>query len=122
MKYTASILLAACLGMAGVAAAQSLIMTEGAYELNLRYVTFPGGGAGTLTFRRCDSCNVESARVTPATRYSTSIGLLDQPSFQQRVEEVRDETAVEGNASVTVFYSLQSGDVTRIVLHDSEGQ
>jgi len=103
---------------AGHAAAQSLVLLEGAWELTLDRITFPGIAAGSLIFSRCDGCQPESVRVTPDTTYRTSQGPMPLREFQQRVTEARAATVLEGSVPVTVYYSLESGAVTRVALHD----
>jgi hypothetical protein len=106
--------------LSGHALAQSLVLLEGAWELTLNNVTFPGVAAGSLILSHCDNCQPEAARVTPDTTYSTSRGQVPLSEFRQRVTEVRAATVLEGIVPVTVYYSLESGDVTRVALHDEK--
>jgi hypothetical protein len=112
--------LPALIVLSGHASAQSLVLLEGAWELTLDKVTFPGIAAGSLIFSRCDSCRPEAARVTADTTYSTSQGRVILREFEQRVTEARAATALEGIVPVTVYYSLESGEVTRVALHDDD--
>jgi hypothetical protein len=113
-------MLPALIVLSGHAASQSLVLLEGAWELTLDKVTFPGIAAGSLIFSRCDSCQPEAARVTPDTTYSTARGQVTLDEFQQRVTEARVATALEGVVPVTVYFSLESGDVTRVALHNND--
>lgn len=118
MKRFIRWILIGSLASAGLASAQSLTLIEGAYELHLKDMIFPGGSTGSLIIRRCDTCDTESLRITLTTTYSTSKGRVPLTEFQQQVKDVRAETGFDTVIPVTVFYSLDSGDVTRVALHD----
>jgi len=108
---------------ASVASAQSLVLLEGAHELQLDQVSFPASNSGTLVFRPCQNCGSESLKLTPATVFLAAGSKLAFEEFQRRVLEVKTLTASTAVVPVTVFYDLVSGDVTRVALHyDSVSQ
>lgn len=106
--------------MAGLASAQTLIQLEGAHELTLGNVTFPRSAFGTLIFRRCASCDTVALRVTGATGYSSAEGAEPLVDFLQQIAEIRIGNNDSDEIPVTVFYSLDTGFVTRVALHNDE--
>jgi hypothetical protein len=87
---------------------------ENAYETTLELASLPAGPAGGLTVRECRSCKPVTLRVTSATRYV--VGQANAAPVSRAA--FREASAAPEAASrlLTVFYSLDTGLVTRIVL------
>ena len=116
-RHTAWIALGA-FALVGAAAAQTLEIVEGARELELGNVSFPDSTAGTLIFKNCPTCEATALRVSSTTTYSTAQGQQDLPAFLERVAEIDRASADSDKTPLTVFYSLATGRVTRISVHD----
>ena len=52
-----------------LSAAADLTTITAAYEVAVSDLRLPGSENGTLTFRRCPSCEAQTLRVTGKTRY-----------------------------------------------------
>ena len=119
MSWKAALLVVAGLTLTGTTGAQSLEIIEGAYELTLADISFPSSSFGTLTFRDCANCAPTSLSVEAETTYATAQGQLPLPAFLSRVAELGNLGAA-GATPVTVFYSLASGKVTRVEVHNKD--
>jgi hypothetical protein len=102
------------LSMGAAIAARTLELVEGAYELVLADVIMPASTAGTTIFKVCASCDSIGLPVNASTRYLIDGGELALPDFLEGVEEIRQATG--GDASVGVYYDLQTNRVTRIAV------
>ena len=112
------VLLALCgLASGSLVIAQDLELVEGAHELALGNIAFPGSAAGTLIFKSCDTCEPQAYPVTSSTSYFAPEGPLMLSEFLTRVAELRERPNGEANTSVTVFRSLATDRVTRIKLN-----
>jgi hypothetical protein len=120
MQGKAAIIIVAMLGLHGPAKtdAQTLQIIEGAYELTLGNVYFPSSTVGSVIFRSCAQCESRTLRVDTGTRYLTARGTQPLPDFLDQVAELKTLEIVNDHTPVTVFYSMDSGRVTRISVHD----
>ena len=115
MPWKAAIVVAAVLSLPLAVRAQTLELTEGAWELTLGQVTFPTNTFGVLSFRDCASCTPKTLSVEAETTYATAQGQLPLREFLQRIDDLSSPAT-----PVTVFYSLSSGRVTRVRVHDDD--
>ena len=104
------------LASGATAIAQDLALVEGAHELVLGDIAFPGSAAGTLIFKTCDTCEPQVYSVTSSTAYFAPEPLM-LPDFLTRVAELRERSNGDAGISVTVFHSLATDRVTRIKLN-----
>jgi hypothetical protein len=86
-----------------------------AYELALRDVIMPNGGAGTTIFKTCTSCETIAMGVNSATRYEFGGQELALADFLAAVEELRITT--EGAAGVGIFYEYGNDRVSLIAVY-----
>lgn len=88
---------------------------ENAHEAAVSEVSLPAHTAGQLVIRHCSGCKPVVPRVDAATRYF--IGTLDTPvSLKALRKAAQAPTAT--HRPMMIFYSLDGGQVTRILLGD----
>jgi hypothetical protein len=107
------------LALSSSAQAQTLEIVEGAHELSLGLVSLPDNTSGTLIFKTCAACEVKSLRVTTSTTYRVATGPLALPELRERVDALKNSSIASDEIPVTVFYSMATGDVTRVSVHDN---
>lgn len=114
MHRIAFALVAAC-ALAGTASAHYRILEkiEDSYELALDSVTLPGSTAGSIIFTPCSGCNVQSLRVSAATRYFVNGTELAFADFEREADAIR-AALDERDAGVGVFYDIETRYVKRI--------
>lgn len=112
------ITLALGLSMA-IASAQSLELVEGAAELSLADISFPGTPGGSVSFTTCETCDIKRLQVDSATVY---IGLSGQVTLTEFLNDVAGLRTTEAGREtfVALFYGLNSNRVTRIRLYPNE--
>lgn len=118
LRHTVASLLFA-MALAAAADTRTLEIVEGAHELRFGNVSFPGSITGTVIFKDCASCDSTALRVTAATTYRTARGPAELPAFLERVAELEDAAPDTDSTPVTIFYSMATGRVTRISIHDN---
>jgi hypothetical protein len=94
-------------------------LVEGAHELSLENVTFPANRTGSMILKACSTCDALTRRVDLETTYSTSAGPMPLAEFLIVIDELDDAPGISAGTPVTVFYSLSSGRVTRVIVHDN---
>lgn len=110
---TASLLLGLLLAFGAGTASAKLRNIENAYEGDIRSVTLPDNASGQVVVRECPTCKPVVLRVSNSTRYY--VGLPSSaPVSLQRLRKAA--AAAGGERLLTVFYSLETNVVTRIVL------
>ncbi len=97
------------LGLSLAAAADFRTITE-AYEVYLSDLRLPGSENGTLTFRRCPSCEAQTLRVTGKTRYVVNDRGVALAEFKNQLRRVRNRNAV----AATVMHHLESNTITAV--------
>lgn len=102
-----------------IASAQSLEMVEGAAELSLADISFPGTPGGTVSFTSCETCDIKRLQVDSATVYIGLSGQVTLTEFLNDVAELRT-TEAGSQTAVGLFYGLISNRVTRIRLSPNE--
>lgn len=108
--------------LAGTAAGQrSLVLVEDGLEGSLASVTMPNGPAGTVIVEReCPGCEPRSLRASSDIRYFIGDTVLPHAEFMAEVARMRNATDDPGDVSVGVFFSRESGRVTRIKVFTDE--
>lgn len=104
--------LAAAIGMLTLSStlANKLPMhsTEDAIETSNASLTLPGSDTGTLFFKDCTACNVQSLHLTDSTRFYLIENEVTFAEFKKLVEG-------SSMATMTVFHPPGGNNVTRIV-------
>ncbi|GMW07198.1 MAG: hypothetical protein QY320_11095 [Gammaproteobacteria bacterium] len=113
MKNRIRLALVAAATVASAAAFADATNLEDAYEAAAGDVRLPSNPRGQLVIRECSSCKPIVLRVDAGTRY-----LLAPSREPVAVEQLRTaiEAADDDDRLLTVFYSLKTGFVTRVVL------
>jgi len=106
------VIIATLLGLALPAAAQFTTI-EQAYEVALSNVRLPQSESGTIAFKPCDSCQFQTERVTPDTRYLVNGHALPLAKFRIAVSRVADRDA----EAVTVLHHLKSDRVIEVSVY-----
>jgi hypothetical protein len=101
-KFIALVLIA----LSFSAAADFTTITE-AYEVNSGDLRLPRNTGGTLTFKQCSECELQTLLVNSATRYIIDGRDVELTEFKERMAGVRNET-------VTVLHHLESNTITAI--------
>ncbi len=99
------------LGLSLSAAADFTTITA-AYEVAVGDLRLPGTEGGTLTFRQCSDCELQTLRVTGKTRYVLNDRDFALAEFRKQLKHVRkqkDETA-------TVMHHLESNTITAVMV------
>ena len=91
------------LGLSLAAAADFRTITE-AYEVDLSDLRLPGSENGTLTFRQCSDCELQTLRVTSKTRYVINDRDFALAEFKEQLKRVRNRK----DQNVSVLHHLES--------------
>ncbi len=81
-----------------------------AYEVAVGDLRLPRNEGGTLTFKQCSDCELQTLRVSGKTRYVLNDRDLALAEFREQLRRVRnrkDETA-------TVMHHLESNTITAV--------
>ncbi len=113
MKNRIRFALVAVAALCSGAALATLTNVENAYETDTGHATLPANARGQVVIRECAGCKPVVLRANRETRY-----FLGSSGVPVTLSELRAAAAVEGSAEhlLTVFYSLDTGFVTRVVL------
>lgn len=113
MRSPVWIALATAAALWSLAATATIENVENAYETDTQHVLLPAGPGGEVVVRECSSCKPVRLRVNRDTRYF--VGAATTPVT---LDALRAAAAakVKAERMVTVFYNLETGYVTRIVL------
>ncbi len=108
----------AAAAIASAAAFAEVRNIEDAYEAAAGEVRLPSNPRGQLVIRKCSGCKPVVLRVDANTRY-----LLAPSREPVGIEALRAaiEAADDDDRLLTVFYDLQTGFVTRVVLSPAGG-
>lgn len=96
----------ALLGLSLSAVADFTTIIE-AYEVDIGDLRLPRNAGGTLTFKRCTSCEFETVLVNSRTRYVIDDRDVTLAEFKERLAGVRKE-------AVTVLHHLESNTITAV--------
>jgi hypothetical protein len=78
-----------------------------AYEVSVGDMRLPRNTGGTLTFKQCSDCELQTLLVNSRTRYVIDGRDVELTEFKERLAGARDETA-------TVIHDLESNNITAI--------
>jgi hypothetical protein len=98
-----------CLGLH--AGAEFTTIAE-AYEVAVVDLRLPGNSSGTLSLKRCASCDTETIRVTANTRYVVNERDLALAEFTKRIQPIK----TSATHIATVVHHLESNVVTAIYI------
>lgn len=98
-----------CIGFTAIAHGQ---VVSRAHELGLSNFSAPTTANSTIAFKKCNDCELISARVTAATRYSVNGDTVRLEDFREAITLATDPD----NASVVVLHHLESDTVVSIDL------
>jgi hypothetical protein len=93
-----------------LSAAADLTTITAAYEVAVSDLRLPGSENGTLTFRRCPSCEAQTLRVTSKTRYVVNDRGVVLAEFKNQLRRVRNRNTV----AATVMHHLESNTITAV--------
>ena len=94
------------IGLSLSAAADFTTIAE-AYEVTVGDMRLPRNTGGTLTFKRCPDCELQTLLVNSGTRYVIDGRDVQLTEFKERLAGARKETA-------TVIHDLESNTITAI--------
>jgi hypothetical protein len=97
------------LGLSLAAAADFRTITE-AYEVDLSDLRLPGSEYGTLTFKQCADCKLQTLRVTGETRYLINDRDFALAEFEEQLDGVRNRK----DQIVSVLHHLESNTIKAI--------
>ena len=97
------------LGLSVSAAADFTTITE-SYEVALIDLRLPGSEYGTLTFKRCSDCEIQTFRVTGKTRYLVNNRDVALVEFKKQLVNVRNRR----NKGVAVLHHLESNTIQAV--------
>ena len=93
-----------------LSAAADLTTITAAYEVAVSDLRLPGSENGTLTFKRCPDCEVQTLRVTGKTRYVVNDHGVALAEFKNQLRGVRNRNTV----AATVMHHLESNTITAV--------
>ena len=101
----------ALIGLSLSAAADFTTITAG-YEVAIGDLRLPRSTGGTLTFRRCPDCELETVRVNSKTRYVLNDRDLELKEFREEIDNAKNKK-MEG---ATVMHHLESNTITAVMV------
>ncbi len=107
--HSRKLLVLVLLGLSLAAAADFRTITE-AYEVALSDLRLPGSENGTLTFKQCADCEMQTLRVTGQTRYLINDGDFALAEFKEQLKRVRKQK----NQNVSVLHHLESNTIKAV--------
>ncbi len=97
------------LGLSLAAAADFRTITE-AYEVDLSDLRMPGSENGTLTFKQCADCEVQTLRVSGKTRYLINDRDFELAEFKEQLKGAKNRK----DQIVSVLHHLESNTIKAI--------
>lgn len=115
-RILASLTILLLVGVEPALAVRVLELVERSYELRLADVTLPRSAVGSVTFKVCPECTIESVPVTTGTRYfiGKQEATLAELTEQTRLASQRSGTGEPG--ILMVHYDIDTKRATRLVL------
>ncbi len=95
--------------MSFAALADSYIVHQ-AYEIAVAELRLPGNENGTVSFRDCKKCAVQTIQVTPDTRYVLNGRTVSLPAFRRAVATISNQR----QNIATVIHYLESDSIVEI--------
>jgi hypothetical protein len=81
-----------------------------AYEVFLSDFRPPGAEGGTVAFKQCEDCEMQTVSVSSNTRYNVNGKSVRLAEFRKAIAAVRDRDAV----AITVLHHLESDTIVSI--------
>jgi hypothetical protein len=100
------------------ALAYQVVQLEDAHELRLSDITLPTRGSGSITFKACATCTATSMRLNATARYRFNGNEVTLQDFLATVVRIRESSNAGEDSSITVFFNIQTQQLTRIELFD----
>lgn len=100
------------LGLAMPASAD-YVTIEQAYEVALSEIRLPRGPMGTIAFKPCSTCSVETKRVDADTRWMINGKAVPLREFREATDQVADRE----KEAVTVLHHLEKDRVTAVSVY-----
>lgn len=110
-----SLVLLALVGMQPAWAVRVLELVERSYELWLSDASLPRSAAGSVTFKACSECALESIVVTESTHYSLGDLQVSLADFRQHAQSLAQQGAEE-RTLLMVHYDIDTRRATRLRL------
>jgi hypothetical protein len=92
---------------------------EDSVELALSDLKLPADATGTVTYRTCATCALESHSLTAETRFELNGRAMAFDEFSGAIDEIRDTPSVEARGLAGVFFDLNTERVTRVIVRVS---
>lgn len=106
------ILAVVLLGLSLSAAADFTTITA-AYEVAVDDLRMPRSTVGTLTFKRCANCELQTLRVNSKTRYVLNGRDFELNDFREELKRVRGKKT----EAATVMHHLESNTITAVMVN-----
>ncbi len=104
--HSRKLLVLVLLALSLAAAADFRTITE-AYEVYLSDLRLPGSENGTLTFKQCVDCEMQTLRVTSKTRYLINDREFALAEFKEQLKGLRNRR----DQNVSVLHHLESNTI-----------
>lgn len=102
-------LIAVLLSLSFSVLAENYIINQ-AYEIALDELRLPGNVVGSVSFKDCNTCEKQTIRVTPQTRYVLNNNDLTLVEFKEAVSAIADR---KSNIA-TVIHHLESDSIVAL--------
>ncbi len=102
-------LIAALASMSFAASAENHIIAQ-AYEIAVDGLRLPGNVVGSVSFKDCDACEMQTVRVTADTRYLLNNRDVSLVEFRMAVNSIVDK---KSNIA-TVIHHLESDSIVAV--------
>lgn len=83
---------------------------QAAHEVALSSVRLPASESGTLVFKACAQCEIQTTRVNGDTRWLVNNQSVSLKDFRSTVEAVADRS----NGHITVKHHLENDVITKV--------
>ena len=100
------------LGLA-LPAAADFVTIEQAYEVALSEIRLPRSENGTIAYKECSTCNFQTKRVDPDTRWLINGRAVPLQKFREAVNRVTDRN----NEAVSILHHLERNRVTAVSVY-----
>lgn len=104
-----TLFIAALLSLSFIASADNYIISQ-AYEIAVDGLRLPGNVVGSVSFRDCDICEMQTVRVTTDTRYLLNNRDVSLADFKKAVKSIVDK---KSNIA-TVIHHLASDSIVAV--------
>ena len=109
MDYWKGMVLGLVLVISQTALADFRTITR-AHEISLSDFRAPASVNGIVSFKLCESCEMQTVNVTTATQYILNTRSVALPKFRKSLSSVQDQS----RETVTVLHHLESDVITSI--------